>query len=60
MEEITNIISSVGFPIFVACWMLYKTSEDSAQMKESINALKECISLLTNEIHHMNGDNNNE
>lgn len=60
MEEITNLISSVGFPIFVAVWMLYKTSSDSEQMKESINALKESITLLTTEIMHMNGDKNNE
>lgn len=60
MEEVTNLISSVGFPIFVAVWMLYKTSSDSEQMRESINTLKESITLLTTEIMHMNGDKNNE
>lgn len=58
MDEITNLISSVGFPIFVAVWMLYKTSTDSEAMKESINSLKEAVSLLTTEIKHMNGDHN--
>lgn len=60
MGEIAQFISQVGFPIFVAIWMLYKTSKDSEAMKESINELKEAISLLTSEFKHHNGDNTNE
>lgn len=53
MTEITNFISQVGFPIFVAVWMLYKTSKDSTAMQESIDELKIAITTLTAEfVHH--------
>lgn len=52
MTEITNFISQVGFPIFVAVWMLYKTSKDSASMQESIDELKIAITTLTSEVAH--------
>lgn len=60
MDELAHFITNVGFPIFVAIWMLYKTSEDSNQMKESINELKEAITLLTSEFKHHNGGETNE
>lgn len=60
MQNVANIISQLGFPIFVAVWMLYKTSKDSEEMRESINELKNAITLLTSEVsHHDNGDKNN-
>lgn len=49
---IQNLISSVGFPIFVAVWMLYKTSKDSEKMTESIAELKNAITELTTLLHH--------
>lgn len=52
MTEIANFISQIGFPIFVAVWMLYKTSKDSAAMQESINELKIAINTLTSEVAH--------
>lgn len=62
MNEIAQFISQIGFPIFVAVWMLYKTSKDSEAMKDSINELQKAITLLTNEFKHHNmnneGDNN--
>lgn len=63
MTEIANFISSIGFPIFVAVWMLYKTSKDSEEMRESINELKNAITTMTAEVaHHLTneGDNTNE
>lgn len=61
MQELATIISQLGFPIFVAVWMLYKTSKDSEEMRESINELKNAITLLTSEVahHDNNGDKNN-
>ena len=60
MQDVANIISQLGFPIFVAIWMLYKTSEDSEEMRKSINELKNAITLLTSEVSHQdNGDENN-
>lgn len=63
MSEIASFISQIGFPIFVAVWMLYKTSKDSEAMKESINKLETAITSLTAEIRHHNGEtggNDNE
>ena len=37
MDGIVNIISNLGFPIFVACWMLIRGSEDSKLMRASID-----------------------
>lgn len=57
MSEIANFITQIGFPIFVAVWMLYKTSKDSEAMKDSINELREAITMLTAEFkHHKVGD----
>ena len=52
MQDVANIISQLGFPIFVAIWMLYKTSKDSEEMRGSINDLKNAITLLTSEVAH--------
>lgn len=63
MNDLANFISSIGFPIFVAVWMLYKTSKDSQEMRESINELKNAITSMTSEVaHHLTGegDSNNE
>ena len=52
MADLSTIISQLGFPIFVSVWMLYKTSTDSEAMRESINELKNAITLLTSEVAH--------
>ena len=52
MQDLTTIVSQLGFPIFVAIWMLYKTSKDSEEMRDSINELKNAITLLTSEVAH--------
>lgn len=44
---ITQIISQLGFPIFVAIWMLYKTSKDSENMNTTIQDLRNAITELT-------------
>ena len=60
MQDLTTIVSQLGFPIFVAIWMLYKTSKDSEEMRRSINDLKNAITLLTSEVaHHDNEDDKN-
>ena len=56
MQDVANIISQLGFPIFVAVWMLYKTSKDSEEMRGSINDLKNAITLLTSEVAHHDKD----
>lgn len=52
MNEVAQFISQVGFPSFVAVWMLYKTSKDSETLKDSVNELKDSIDILTNEFKH--------
>lgn len=50
MTEITNFISTVGFPILVAVWMLYKSGKDSEEIRNAINELKIAITTLTSEV----------
>ena len=61
MSDIANFISQVGFPIFVAVWMLYKTSKDSEETRSAITELKIAITTLTSEVaHHTTEDNKDE
>lgn len=54
ITAITQCVSSLGFPIFVACYMLYKGSKDSEEMRETINDLKTVIVELVAEFKHHN------
>lgn len=54
MNEIAQFITNIGFPIFVAVWMLYKTSKDSESMNGAINDLKIAITQLSDELRHHN------
>ena len=47
MNGVQTIISTVGFPIFVAVWMLYKSSKDSEKMSETIDDLRNAIAELS-------------
>lgn len=47
INAIGNLISTIGFPIFVAVWMLYKTSKDNEKMTETIGDLKNAITELS-------------
>ena len=61
MSDIANFISQVGFPIFVAVWMLYKTSKDSEETRNAIDELKIAITTLTSEVaHHPTKGEDNE
>lgn len=55
-----GFISSVGFPIFVAVWMLYKSSKDSDKMSESLQELKNAITELTALMKNEKGDDAND
>lgn len=52
MNEIAQFISQVGFPIFVAVWMLYKTSKDNEKLTQAVNELNKTVAILTNEFKH--------
>lgn len=58
VQVVQGLISSVGFPIFVAVWMLYKSSQDSAKMSESLNELRNAITELTALMKHEKGEDN--
>lgn len=63
MNELAQFISNIGFPVFVAVWMLYKSSADNEKMMNTINELKNAINLLTNEFKHhdiTDGGKNND
>lgn len=64
MKEITEFISQVGFPIFVAIFMLVKNSKDNEILNKSLNDLKNSItelSALINNINDfINGDKKHE
>ena len=55
MEEYVQIISQLGFPIFVAVWMLFKGEKDSEMLKEAVNELKVAIVELST---YIKGDRN--
>ena len=57
MSEIAQIISQLGFPIFVAVWMLYKTSKDSEALKDTIADLQNSITVLTTLMQDKDGGN---
>lgn len=59
MNDISQFIANLGFPIFVAVWMLYRSSKDNEKMTDTINELKNAIMLLTAEFKHRD-ENNNE
>jgi len=43
----TDFIREVGFPIFVAVWLLVKNSRDSEKFAGAMNGLKDAITVLT-------------
>lgn len=59
-QVVQGFISSVGFPIFVAVWMLYKSSKDSDKMSESLQELKNAITELTTLMKSEKGDDAND
>lgn len=44
------LISQVGFPIFVAVWMLFKSSRDSENIVKALNELQTTIKILQEQI----------
>ena len=46
VEMVTGLISTVGFPIFVAVYMLLKGSKDSQALKDAVQELTTAIHIL--------------
>lgn len=47
LSEIGNLISSVGFPVFVAVFMLWKSSNETRALTDTVNELKNAITELS-------------
>lgn len=58
MDEYIQIISQLGFPIFVAVWMLFKGEKDSEMLKEAVNELKVAIVELSTYIKGTQNEQN--
>lgn len=37
IQSLTNLVSSVGFPIAMTCYLLYNASKNQEKMSEAIN-----------------------
>jgi TATA-box binding protein (TBP) (component of TFIID and TFIIIB) len=48
MNEFTQVIKDLGFPIFVSVYMLIKGSKDTEQHTKALNELKSVIQEFIN------------
>ena len=46
ISTVSSLISSVGFPMFVAIYMLFKNTEDTKKTNEVLTELKVAIEKL--------------
>lgn len=53
MAEITTFISTLGFPIFMAVWLLLKDAKADSERKEQIKELKTAIDNNTKSIEKL-------
>lgn len=53
-EMITNFISSLGFPIFIAVWLLYRSHKDNQLIKDAIDKLENAIIEIKTYIKTLN------
>ncbi len=51
MNEVAAFISQVGFPIFVACVLLYQTYNLDRENHRSIEELSRSIAELRDQVH---------
>lgn len=54
LSVVSQFISSLGFPIFVAVWLLYRSHKDNAVIKEAIDKLENAIIELNTYIKTLN------
>lgn len=45
-EEISTLITNVGFPIAISCYLLYRDSKTIATLAEAINANTVAVTKL--------------
>lgn len=54
LDSLTGVVSSLGFPIFVAVWLLWKSHKDTQVIQSSINSLENAILELNTYIRTLN------
>lgn len=54
LSEISGVIANLGFPIFVAVWLLWKSHKDTQVIQDSINKLENAILELNTYIRTLN------
>lgn len=55
---LSGMIANLGFPIFVAVWLLWKSHKDTAIIQDSINKLENAIIELSSYIKSLKGNGN--
>ena len=50
MQAVTQLVGQLGFPIFVAVFMLIKQSKDTEQMTQILTKLQATIESLASKI----------
>lgn len=45
--DIKDLVGSLGFPIFVAGWLLFRTDKILQHLVIAINSLKECVDTMS-------------
>lgn len=51
MNEVIDTINQVGFPMFVAVWMLFKDSKEKELTRTALTELTLAVSQLKQAIH---------
>ncbi len=54
-NALTQVVSQVGFPIFVAVWLLWKGEQQNQAIVSALNELKIAVTVLSEKI---GGDSN--
>ena len=52
-EEISTLITNVGFPIAVSCYLLHRDNKTIAALAEAINTNTLAVSTLITKLEHM-------
>lgn len=57
-NALQQLISTVGFPIFVAVWYMMKTSKDTANLTQAVTDLTQMLKIMQAQINISEGDKN--
>lgn len=54
VSDVSSMIANLGFPIFVAVWLLWKSHKDTQIIQDSIDKLENAIIELNTYIRTLN------